>query len=143
MKGLSQVITSALILAIGVAVASIYGSWAPEFAGNVSERTANQQNEDLRCSNAALRINSAVYDLTANFTEIEVTNVGTIDLRSGLTAVTFNQSRITGRTNFDRIEVDSTRVVSVDGDEIPEEAAVLTDECGEEVNAYTRNIEID
>lgn len=143
MKGVSQVITSALILAVAISVAGIYANWAPDFAERIAGETADQQNDNLRCRNAGLRINNAEYDLSGNFTDVEVTNIGTIDLRNGLTAIAFNQSRTIGTTDFSQIEVDTTRVVRVDSDEIPEEVAVLSKECGEEVDASTRNIEID
>lgn len=142
MKGISQVITSALILAVSISVAGIYANWAPEFAGDLAGETADQQNREIKCRNANLRISSAEYDLTANFTDVEVTNTGTINLRNGLEAVSINQSRVIGSTNFSQIEVDSTRFIRVDSEEIPEVVVVLSEECGEDVNAETRSIDV-
>lgn len=129
MKGLSQVVTSALILAVGISVAGVYANWAPDFAGEVAGETADQQNQDLRCSNSALRVNSAVYDLTGNFTEIEITNTGTINLRNELTAASLNQSRIIGQTEINRIDVEATRITQIDSDEKPESVVITSSEC--------------
>lgn len=142
MKGISQVITSALILAVGVAVAGVYANWAPDFAGDVAGDIADQQNQDLKCGNAELRIDSAEYSLSGNFTEIDIVNTGTINLRGGLIAASFNQSRIIGSTNISQIEADSTRTTRIDSDEIPEEVAVASKECGE-VEATSQNIRTD
>jgi hypothetical protein len=140
MKGLSQVITSALILAVGISVAGVYANWAPDLAEGIAGETAEQQNQNLKCRNAGLRINSAEYSLSGNFTDIEVTNIGTVDLRNGLTAASFNQSRTIGKTDFSQIEVDATRNIRVESDEIPEEVGVFSSECGEDVDASTQDI---
>lgn len=129
MKGLSQVITSTLILAVGVSVAGVYANWAPDFAEGVAGETADQQNQEMRCDNSAVRIDSAAYDLTGNFTEVEMTNTGTINLRDELTAASVNNSRIIGTTDINEIEVDSTRIVRVDSDEKPDSMVITSNEC--------------
>lgn len=141
MKGISQVITSALILAVGVAVAGVYANWAPDFAGDVTGEIASQQNQDLKCNNAGLRIDSAEYSLSGSFTELDIVNTGTINLRGGLIAASFNQSRIIGSTNISQIEADSTRTTRIDSNEIPEEVVVASKECGE-VEDSIQNIKV-
>lgn len=141
MKGLSQVITSTLILAVGISIAGIYANWAPGFAEDVAADAADQRNQELRCSNADLRLENVKYDLTGGFTEIKVVNTGTINLRDDLTAATFNQSRTIGSTEINQIEVDTTRKIRVNSNEIPEQAAVISDGC-EELETSTRDIEI-
>ncbi|MFQ3275154.1 MAG: archaellum component FlaF (FlaF/FlaG flagellin family) [Candidatus Nanohaloarchaea archaeon] len=140
MKGLSQVITSALILAVGISVAGVYANWAPDFAERVAEDTADQQNQDLRCRNAGIRINGAVYDLTGNFTEVEITNIGTIDLRDDLTVTSVNQSRVIGNKEINQIEVESTRIVQVESDEKPESVVITSSGCPD-LEASIQNIE--
>ncbi|PSH01973.1 MAG: hypothetical protein BRC27_00225 [Nanohaloarchaea archaeon SW_10_44_10] len=139
MKGVSQVITSALILAVGVAVAGVYANWAPDFAGGITEDIAGQQSQNLKCNNVGLRIDSAEHSLSGNFTEVVFINTGTINLRKGLTVAAINQSRIKS-TDISKIEANSTRTVRIDGDEIPEEVIVTSDEC-RDVEASTENIE--
>ncbi|PSG98502.1 MAG: hypothetical protein BRC29_00050 [Nanohaloarchaea archaeon SW_7_43_1] len=139
MKGVSQVITSALILAVGVAVASVYAGWAPDFAEDLTNEVAGQQEQNLKCDNVGLRIDKAEYKFSGNYTEVVVINTGTINLRKGLTAASINQSRIKS-TEISKIEANSTRVVRIDGDEVPEEVIVTSDEC-RELEASTQNIE--
>jgi len=138
MKGVSQVITSALILAAGVAVAGVYAEWAPDFAGGITEDVAGQQSQNLKCNNVRLKIDSAKYSFSGNFTEVDVVNTGTINLRKGLTIAAINQSRIES-TDISKIEANSTRTVRIDGDEVPEEVIVTSDEC-RDIEASTRNI---
>jgi hypothetical protein len=140
MKGISQVITSALILAVGLSIAGVYANWAPDFAERVAGDTADQQNQDLRCRNAGIRINSAVYDLTGNFTEAEITNTGTINLRDDLTVTSVNQSRVIGNKEINQIEVESTRIVQVESDEKPESVVVTSSGCPD-LEASIQNIE--
>jgi hypothetical protein len=139
MKGLSQVITSALILAVGVSVAGVYANWAPDFAEGVADETADQRNQDLRCSNSALRIDTAAYDVTGNFTEVEITNTGTINLRDGLTAASIENSGVLGTSDINQIEVDSTRIVRIDSDEKPDSVIITSKDCPE-IEASTTNV---
>lgn len=141
MKGLSQVIASTLILAVGISIAGIYANWAPNFAEDIAGETADQRNQELRCSNADLRLENVKYDLTGGFTEIKLVNTGTINLRDDLTAATFNQSRTIGSTKINQIEVDTTRTIRVDSTEIPDQAAIISNYC-EQLETSTSNIEI-
>lgn len=141
MKGLSQVIASTLILAVGISIAGIYANWAPNFAEDVAADAAERENQELRCSNADLRLENVKYDLTGGFTEIKLVNTGTINLRDDLTAATFNQSRTIGSTEINQIEVDTTRTIRVDSTEIPDQAAIISNDC-EQLETSTSNIEI-
>lgn len=141
MKGLSQVITSALILAVGVAVAGVYANWAPDFAEGIAGETADQQNQRLKCRNAGLRISSAEYDRTGNFTDIELKNTGTINLRKSLTIAILNNSRIINTTQVNQIEVDETRTRRIPGQEIPDEVVITSEDCPD-IRAFTDSVNV-
>lgn len=142
MKGVSQVLTSAIILAVGVAVAGVYSTWAPDFAGDITGQTADQTNSNIKCSNAGLSIETVRYDLSGNFTEVGLRNSGTIDLNQGVEVVLYNQSRIIARSTIESIEADNTFTERIDGDEIPERMAASSQDCPSELVVSTERIEV-
>lgn len=143
MKGVSQVLTSTIILAVAVSVAGVYSNWAPSFAEDITGETADQTNQDIKCSNAALTIETAEYDLSGNFTEVELRNSGTINLNQGVEVVVFsNKSEILSQTVMDRIPADTTRRTRVDSNEIPDKIAASSRDCPGEVVVSTDTIRV-
>lgn len=142
MKGVSQVLTSAIILAVGVAVAGVYSTWAPNFAEDITGQTADQTNSNIKCSNADLSIETVQYDLSGNFTEVGLRNSGTIDLRGGVEVVMYNQSRIIARQTIDNLQAGNTLTRRIDGDEIPDRMAASSSDCPGEVVVSTDVVDV-
>lgn len=143
MKGVSQVLTSTIILAVAVSVAAVYGNWAPGFAGDITGETADQTNRDIRCGNAALSIATAEYDLSGNFTEVELRNSGTINLNQGVEVVVFNnQSQIIGQDVIQSIQAAETGQTRIDSDEVPDRMAASSRDCPGEVAVSTDMIRV-
>lgn len=140
MKGISQVITSALILAVAVSVAGVYANWAPGFAQDISERTTNQQQEELRCDNAALNIRNAEYDSSRGFVEITIENTGTINLYGGFNAAALKNSNIIGSTEVDGIEVGEEDTYRIETAESPSKIVMNSNDCSS-MDISTTNID--
>lgn len=131
MKGLSQIISATIILAVGVTVASIYAGWAPDFAGDIVGDAANQSNSQIKCSNAALSIRDAEYDRTGQVIEFDVENSGTIRLSHGLQVGAFNSSSTLNRTSISRLDVGETHHLRIDSSKAPSRILVTSTECPE------------
>ena len=132
MKGVSQVLTSAIILAVAVSVAGIYSTWAPDIAERITGEVADQTNRDIKCGNAALTIESAEYDLSGNFTEVDLRNSGTINFNSGINVVTFdNRSKIIGQSVMEGLRADENIQERVYSEEVPARLAASSKDCPE------------
>lgn len=143
MKGVSQVLTSTIILAVAISVAGVYSNWAPGFAEDITGETADQTNRDIRCGNAELSIAVAEYDLSGNFTDVELRNSGTIDFNGGIEIVTFgNESQIIGQETMENLEAAETGQINVYSDEIPERMAASSSDCPNEVVVSTDVISV-
>lgn len=132
MKGITQVVTAALILAVAVAVAGVYANWAPTFSEKAAENVRDQSNQEIKCSNAGFSIKKAVYDLSGNFTEVEVKNTETINFYNDFEAVAINSSRsniILGKDTLDQLEVNQVRTFRINSDKVPEEVYISSKDC--------------
>lgn len=141
MKGVSQVLTSTLVLAVAISVAGVYSNWAPDFAEDITGETADQTNQDIRCGNAGLTISSAEYDKSGRFTDVELRNSGTINLNE-VDTVAFNDSEIVGQTSIQSIGADESRQIRIDGQEIPSRIAASSSDCPQDVVASTEVVEV-
>lgn len=142
MKGVSQVLSSTIILAVAVSVAGVYSNWAPGFAESITGETADQANQDIRCGNAALTIETAEYDLSGNFTEVELRNSGTIDLDNGTNMVAYRNSGIIARTVMDGIEAGETRQETIESDDAPERITASSRDCPGDVVVSTDTVRV-
>ena len=142
MKGVSQVLSSTIILAVAVSVAGVYSNWAPEFAGSITGETADQANRDIRCGNAALTIETAEYDLSGNFTEVELRNSGTIDLNNGTNLVAYGENGILARTVMGSVEAGDTLQERLDSDQAPERIAASSRDCPGDVVVSTDTVRV-
>lgn len=129
MKGVSQVVTSTLILAVAVAVAGVYANWAPEFSGQIVGDIAEQREQEMSCDNAAVQIDRAYYDLSGNFTEVQVSNTGTISLQQGLNVASLQDASILNRSTVNRLEVDESAAVELESDQSPDRVIVTSEDC--------------
>jgi flagellin-like protein len=105
MKGISNVITTALLLAISVSIAGLYASWAPQFSQNITENAANQNQENMRCDNAGISIQNPTYYTGSKIVVFNVRNTGTIRFTDPLEIAVFNGTRPMNRTTVSELEV--------------------------------------
>lgn len=129
MNGLSKVVTAAILLAISISLVSIYAEWAPGFAENATGKTVENTENQLKCSNAGLNIQNAVYDRTGNKLSFELENTGTIRFRKNIYIGVFNKTSQTGRKTITDLEVEEKRTVNINSGKVPEQIQVSTQEC--------------
>ncbi len=128
-KGISEIISSVLLLAIAVSIAGVYSQWAPDLSRNTSEEIANNADSQLKCSNAAFGVSNVEYDTVGQILSFEISNKGTISFNNGLTATAVNSSEIVGQKNINSLEVDGTQSVELETDRGPEILVVSSQEC--------------
>lgn len=128
MKGISNLITTVFLVAIAVSVATLYSSWAPDFAGNLTQSSVDQTNHDIKCRNAGVSISNPVYDLSANSTLFDVVNSGNIRFTDTVEIIALNTS-IQNRTEIQGLEVGESVSESIDSTHKPRRLVVSTAEC--------------
>ncbi len=127
MKGLSQIASAAMLLAIAVALAGIYAEWAPNYAQGLLEGALNDTQHDRRCGNAALSIRNPEYDRTGGTVEFEVENTGTIRFTESIVIGAYNDT-VTNTTLIDGLEVEESVTARIYSAKVPEYVAVLSSE---------------
>lgn len=130
-KGISEIISSVLLLAIAVSVAGVYSQWAPDFAESASETAGTQAENQIKCSNAAFDISEISYDRTGQITEFNISNKGTINFENDITITSVNSSQIVGQKTIKQLEVEETQQVELQSDKIPELLVASSQECPE------------
>lgn len=131
MKGLSNVISSVLILAVSISLVSIYAGWAPDFANQLAEDAANDTNRNIKCSNAALSLENATYDLSGQATLIDLENTGTIRFTQGVRIGAFNSSSPIARKTVPLLEVGETEEVTLESEKVPDTVVATSEDCPE------------
>lgn len=131
MKGISQVVSAVVILAVGITVVSMYAEWAPSFAEDLVSRTTNQTDRQIKCDNAAISIENAEYDRAVRRIFFDLRNTGTIRFSRGISTGAFNSSAIINRTSISSLDVDETRQVTIISDKIPDEVLASSNDCPE------------
>lgn len=130
MKGISEIVSAVLVLAVGISIVSVYSEFAPALAGNLVGEAKNQTNQDLTCSNAALSINSAEYDKSSNSTIFHLENDGTIRFARGLTIGVYNSStQEIARKSVKNLEVEQKKRISIDTEKVPSSILVTSKSC--------------
>lgn len=139
-KGISEIISSVLLLAIAVSVAGVYSQWAPDLSRNTSQEITNQADNQLKCSNAALSISEAEYDTAGQDLTFELSNKGTISFNDDLTATAVNSSEIVGQEEIGSLMVDESQSIELEVDRGPEILIVTSNECTD-LRASEENID--
>lgn len=129
MKGISKIISSVLLLSIAVSLASIYATWAPNLAGNLTREVTSNSESDLECGNAALSIQDAVYDQSGETTLFDLRNSGTIRFVESINIRALNNTRIVNNTSIQGLEVEETVSTRIETKEKPEKLLALTEQC--------------
>ena len=130
-KGISELVSAALILAITIGIAGIYSQWAPDFSEDTAKNVATQAENRIKCSNAAYDISSVDYDLTAQTTTLNVSNTGTISFNNDITITAVNSSRIISQKTLGNLEVEEKQIVELRSDEAPDTILAVSQECPE------------
>lgn len=129
MKGISEIVSVALLLAVGVAVAGIYAEWAPGFAANITQTAADQSSADMRCDNAAITLRNLEYSESGNLVFYEAHNIGTIRFTGELNILAIESSRIVANSSFTGLNVEETRSGNLQVDEKPDQMIISSVEC--------------
>lgn len=141
MKGLSQIITAVLVLAVGISVSTIFAGWAPDFAENTTEQFVDQQESDIECRNAQLRVYDGYYSSVANELLVSIRNTGTIRFSDTITFGALKDSSIIGENQISSLDVGQQRTnISIDVEEKPDEVIAIPSQCPS-VEGLTRNIQ--
>ena len=129
MKGVSAILSTALLLGVAVSVAGIYATWAPNIAGNLTREVTSSGEQDIQCRNAAISIQDAVYDLSGETTLFEVRNAGTIRFVEPIQVIALNQTFLVNSTNITGLEVEETVSRRIETKNKPERLIATTTEC--------------
>lgn len=129
MKGISQVVSAVVILAVSISLVSIYAGWAPGFAESIVGDIAEQTDNQIKCDNAAIDVENAEYDRTGELLEFEIENTGSIRLSNGLQAGAFRSSSEMNRTTIAELEVGETHHVNIIANEVPDSVLVTSNDC--------------
>lgn len=130
-KGISEIISSVLLLAIAVSLAGFYSQWAPDFAKNTTETAGVQAENQIKCSNAAFDISEVNYDITGQITKFKLSNKGTISFNNDITVTAANSSQIIQQKTIGSLEVEETRLVELQSDKAPDILVASSQECPE------------
>lgn len=128
-KGISQVVASALLLAVAIAVAGVYANWAPNLAEKTGQDVADQSDKDIKCRNVGFNVENITYDRSAAHTIVRVRNTGTINLYNDISITTLNSSEIIGSQTLGQLEVDERVRTTVESNRGPDQVIVSSDEC--------------
>lgn len=128
-KGLSNIIITVLLLAISVSIAGLYSNWAPNFSENITQKTVDQTDHDIKCRNAALSIKDPVHDDSANAVLFDLENSGTIRFTEGIRVAAFNSSTIINETTVEGLEVGDSVAQRLYSKEKPDMILATSFEC--------------
>lgn len=130
-KGISQIISSVLLLAITVSVAGIYSQWAPSFSTNATQQVADQADNDLKCENAAFGVSEAEYDITGNLLKLRLSNGGTISFNDDITITGINSSEIIAEKTIGSLGVEEDRLVELSSERVTDVVVITSQNCPE------------
>jgi hypothetical protein len=129
MKGMSEIVSAVLVLAVSISILSLYAEWAPGFTEGAVGEIADQSDREIKCSNAAVSVSDATYDRTGKIVEFDIENTGTIRLSRGVQAGAFSSSLELNRTVISELEVGETQTVRITADRAPEMILVSSRDC--------------
>jgi len=140
-KGISQILSSVLLLAITVSVAGIYSQWAPSFSTNTSQQVADQAENKLKCENAAFGVSEVEYDITGNLLKLRISNGGTINFNDDITVTGINSSKIIAERTIGSLGVDEDRLVELRSEKVTDIVVVTSQECPE-LRVIEENVQV-
>ncbi len=128
-KGISQIISAVLLVAISVSIAGIYSEWAPSFAGEISREAADQSSNELKCDSAGFNIKNPRYDISGEILKVELQNTGTIRLNNDIQLATLNSSQVISQITVSDLEVGETELITLTSEKIPERLVGSSKTC--------------
>lgn len=128
-KAISNIISSVLLIAVSVSIATVYAQWAPEFSKNATNKVSGQTNTDIKCRNAGIAIRSPIYDKSSETFSFDLANTGTIRLTKGVNIILLNNSQVINRTTASSLEIEEERHISMEVTKIPDRAITSSIEC--------------
>lgn len=128
-KGISQVISSTLMIAIAVSIAGLYAQWAPDFSQGTTGQVADSINQDIACRNAAVDLKKPVYDQSGQRTTVDIENTGTISFYDSVNVYALNNSQVIQEFQIADLEVGETRTLEINSSEIPNKIVTTVDTC--------------
>lgn len=128
MKGISNIISAVLLLAISISIVSIYSSWAPELSENATQSAVNQANQDIKCDNAALSIKDPVYDSSVDETLFELVNSGNIRFTGNITVAAI-ESTVLNKTTVEGLDVGQSISRRIPSSQKPDMIVISSSEC--------------
>lgn len=129
MKGISQVIAAALLLAVSVSVAGVYANWAPELSEAMAGEVTDQTDSQITCRNADFFVRDVDYVGFDNRLDVTIDNTGTIAFRDGINIAALADSSIVAEETLQELEVDEERTVELRLEEEPEQVAISSNDC--------------
>jgi hypothetical protein len=127
-KGISQILGSTFLLAIGISIAGVYSTFAGDFAQGTGNEIANETRSEIKCSSASLDVRNLRYTATPAV-RFDIVNTGTVDLLGVSAFAIDDTSEIINGTEIDRLSVSETRSVALRAQKPPEFVTAATDEC--------------
>lgn len=129
MKGISNIVSAIIILAVGLSIASIYAEWAPDLAEAIGEGISDQTSDQIKCDNAGIAVKDVEYDKSGQIIEFNLENTGTIRFSKGIHAAAYNSSNQINRTTIEELEVGETHHASITSSKIPDIVVLTTVDC--------------
>lgn len=81
-KGISNLISAVLILAVSISAVSLFAQWAPSLVGEVTRGVGDQTSSQVDCNAASLEIAGAEYFSSDDNVTVVARNDGTVDLNN-------------------------------------------------------------
>jgi len=127
-KGVSEVLGSAFLLAIGVSIAGIYSVFAPQLAQDTGGQVAQDTRTDIKCGSASIDIRDLRYTAEPA-AEFNLVNTGTVDLE-GITAYAVNDTeQIIASETIQSLQTSETRKVNIPSNTQPGYITAAVEEC--------------
>lgn len=128
-KGISNVITAALLVTVALAAVGIYSNWLPEFARNSTSSLVDGQNRAIECEKAGVSLSDVVYRESNSELSMEIKNSGTIRFSQNLTVSVINSSQIISNIKINNLAVSETETVEEVLDKKPDLILVTSKKC--------------
>lgn len=79
MKGVNTMIAATLLIAITVAMATLFAGWATTLTNQQTQTVGNKTKTGVDCTRAGITIDSVYLDFVANKSRVNVKNTGFLD----------------------------------------------------------------
>ncbi len=130
-RGVSPLLSAVFLVAIGVAAAAIFSTFLTGFTRDQGSTIQNQSQDRIRCSYAALYIQDAEFDDTADAVRVTVGNSGSVDL-ANVSIYAFRDSQVDGWTWITNIAVGGsarTGTITYTAGTAPDTVRAISSQC--------------